>query len=70
MSSVYIMVEVELPDVKKLTKKIRENAKRDVDDMLMEGLIRRADNLKSDGAVYKHATILPDDMPAILGANP
>lgn len=59
------MIEVELNDADVITQKDRENAKRDVDNLVIEGLIANK-NWKLDDAVFKHAVILPDDMPAIL----
>lgn len=65
MTSVYLMIEVETPGDKPPNTKDRENARRDVDNLVMEGLINNK-NWKTKDAVFKHAVILPDDMPEVL----
>lgn len=65
MTSVYLMIEVVLPDVDAMSTLDRDNARRDVDNLIMEGLINNK-NWKTKDAVFKHAVILQDDMPAIL----
>ena len=65
MTTVCIMIPVDLGDVGPLTPKQRFAAKRDVDNLIMEGLIRKK-AVNSDDAVFNYAVILPDDMPAVL----